>query len=221
MCWTFFRTHLLDQKSVHILAGDEVVRNKDGNCTYGLSRFFSSLYGRSIRGLSFFAVSIVNVSRRRSYPIAFEQIVRCETTPNPATSSPEKSDNTKTAKSKRGCPKGSRNKNKRDVVLSDTLKQLQTMLKDVLQLIGNLIPIRYFVLDGYFGNNNVLQMVNQCGLHLISKLRADAALSLPPTADYKGLGCPAIYGERIHPHKIDEKDAVFTQTTDTLRTENH
>ena len=65
------------------------------------------------------------------------------------------------------------------------MKQLQTMLKEVLKLIGNLIPIRYFVLDGYFGNNNAGQMVQQCGLHLISKLHADAALSLPSTASEK------------------------------------
>ncbi len=218
MCWTFFRTHLLDPDSVHILVGDEVVRNKDGKCTYGLSRFFSSLHGKSIPGLSFLAISLVSVPRRRSYPMTIEQIVRCETTSNPGASPTEKSDNTQTKQSIRGRPKGNRNKNKRDVVLSDTLKQLQTILKEVLHLIDNLIPIRYFVLDGYFGNNNILQMVHQCGLHLISKLRADAALYLPPTTSYKRRRL-AIYGERIHPHKIDEKNAVWTQTVDNLRTD--
>ena len=177
------------------------------------------MHGKSIHGLSYLAVSLVSVSQRRSYPIAIEQIVRCETSSNPAASLTEESDDTKTSKSKRGRPKGSRNKNKRDVVLSDTLKQLQTLLKEVLHRIDNLIPIRYLVLDGYFGNNNALQMVNQCGLHLISKLRADAALSLPPTTSYKGHGRPAIYGERIHSHKIDKKYSVFTQTVDTLRTD--
>ena len=220
MCWSFFRKHLLDPDSVYILAGDEVVRGKNGSRTHGLSRFFSSLHGKSIRGLSFLAISLVNVNRQRSYPMTIEQIVRCKITSNDADAPTEKSNNAKTVKSKRGRPKGSRNKNKRDVVLSDTLKQLQTMLKKVLQLIGNLIPIRYFALDGYFGNNNALQMVNQCGLHLISKLRADAALSLPPTTVYKGPGRPAIYGERIHPHKIvNKKYAVFTQTVNTLKTD--
>lgn len=204
MCWTFICTHLLDPDSAYILAGDEVIRDKNGDRTYGLSRFFSSLHGKSIRGLSFLAISLVSVSQRRSYPMAIEQIVRCETKSNPDAAPTKKSDNTKTAKSKRGHPKGIRNKNKRDVVLSDTLKQLQTMLKKVLQLIGNLIPIRYFVLDGYFENNNALQMVNQCDLHLISKLRSDAALFLPPTTTSdKRRGRPALYGEQIHPHKIE------------------
>ena len=51
MCWAFFRTHLLDQESVYILSGDEVVKNKDGKCTYGLSRFFSSPGTRATRNL--------------------------------------------------------------------------------------------------------------------------------------------------------------------------
>ena len=220
LCWTFFRTQLLDDKSEYILAGDEVVIGKAGKSTYGLSRFFSSLQGKSIPGLSFLAVSIVSVKERRSYPMAIEQIVRCETSSKPAAST-ERSDNTnKTATSKPGRPKGSRNKNKRDVVLSDTLKQLQTMLKEVLQLINNLIPIHNFVLDRYFGNNNAAQMVKQCGLDLISKLRTDAALFFPPTTPYKGRGRRAIYGERLHPNKIDQKYLVWTQTTDNRQPEN-
>ena len=47
MCWTFIRTHLLDHKGVYILAGDEVVRNKDRKCTYGLSRFFPHCMGKA------------------------------------------------------------------------------------------------------------------------------------------------------------------------------
>ena len=219
MCWSFFRTHLLDRESVYILAGDEVVRSKHGKCTYGLSRFFSSLHGKSIPGLSFLAVSLVSVSQRRSYPMAIEQIVRCEETSEPVSSPTEPLDDTKTTKSKRGRPKGSRNKNKKEVVLSDTLKQLQTILKEVLQEIDNLIPIHYFVLDGYFGNNNALQMVEQCGLHLISKLRTDAALHLPPTTQNEGRGRPAIYGERFNPRQIDAKYCVSTQIDGKVKTE--
>ena len=82
------------------------------------------------------------------------------------------------------------------------LKQLQIMVKGLLQQIGNLIPLRYFVLDGYFGHNNALQMAKQCRLHLISKLRTDAALHLPPTTPYAGKGRPRIYGERLNPRQI-------------------
>ena len=120
---------------------------------------------------------------------------------------------------KRGHPKGSRNRNKQEVELSGTLKQMQTMLKTLLKHIGGLIPVRHVVLDGYFGHNNALQMIQQCGLSLISKLRSTAALYFPPTDPSPGPGCPPLYGERLDPQQIDEKYRVSLETTDTLKTE--
>ena len=220
ICWMFFRTYLLDRESGYILVGDETVRLKSGNATYGLSRFFSSLCGKAIPGLSFLALSLVSIQKRSSYPMVMEQIVRSNASSNPNISAPEKRDNTETpAKPKRGRPKGSRNRNKDEVVLSDTLKQLQTMAQTLLSLIGNWIPLRYFVLDGFFGHNNALQMVKQWGLHLISKLRTDAALYFLPMTPDTGRGRPRIYGDRFNPRQIDAKYCVSTDTIGNLKTE--
>ena len=216
-----FRTYLLDRESDYILVGDKTVRSKSGEATYGLSRFFSSLCGKVIPGVSFLALSLVSVKQRRSYPMAMEQIVRSDASSNPGDAASEQRDATDTApaKPKRGRPKGSRNRNKADVVLTDTLKQLQTMVKGLLQQINNLIPLRYFVLDGFFGHNNALQMAKQCRLHLISKLRTDAALHFLPTTPYAGKGRPRIYGDRLNPRQIDAKYCVSTDMTGNLKTE--
>ena len=88
-------------------------------------------------------------------------------------SHPRDTTQTPVPKRKRGRPKGSRNRNKTQVELSDTLKQIQTLIKALLKRIDALIPVRYLVLDGYFGHNNALQMTKQCGLELISKLRVN------------------------------------------------
>ncbi len=40
------------------------------------------------------------------------------------------------------------------------------------------MSVVYFVLDGHFGNHLACQMVRQLDLHLISKMRSDAALYL-------------------------------------------
>ena len=72
----FFRTYLLDRESAYILAGDETVVSKSGQSTYGLSRFFSSVSGKTLPGLAFFSLSLVSVKARRSYPLLMEQIVR-------------------------------------------------------------------------------------------------------------------------------------------------
>lgn len=218
LSWVFFEAHLYESNDVYLLAGDETVVPKSGAETHGLGRFFSSTFGKAIPGLAFFAISIISVKKRRSYPLLMEQVVRGE-----GTAPPKKkvSDVSKTSETQRkpGRPKGSKNPNKTQVVLNDTLKHLQSMLKTVLATIAGGVKIEYFLLDGYFGNNNTLQMVRDCGLHLISKLRRDAALYLPPATPYQGRGRPAIYGEKLNPKEIDSKYRVSTQTQGNITTE--
>ena len=83
-------------------------------------------------------------------------------------------------------------------MLTPELVRIQTMLTALLQLIMAVLSVTYLVLDGHFGNHNALDMARQCGLHLISKLRCDAALYLPYTGAYAGRGPRRKYG-----HKID------------------
>ena len=220
--WVFFTTYLLDRESAYILAGDETVVSKSGESTYGLSRFFSSGHGKTIPSLAFFSLSLVSVKARRSYPMVMEQIVRRDTRglPSPPeTSEPRDDKQTPSSRRKRGRPKGSRNRNKTEVELSDTLKHVQTMIKALLRRIDDLIPLRYLVLDGYFGHNPALQMTQQCGLALISKLRINTALYFPSTLPYAGRGRPRLYGQRFNPQQIDAKYRVSTQTHENTTTE--
>ena len=220
--WVFFRTYLLDRESAYILAGDETVVSKSGQSTYGLSRFFSTVSGKTIPGLAFFGLSLVSVKERRSYPLLMEQIVRGDSAGHRSPLEPsEPCDDKQTPSSqrKRGRPKGSRNRNKTAVELSDTLKHIQTMLKALLGRVGDLIPLRYLVLDGYFGHNNALQMTKQCGLSLISKLRVNTALYFPSTLSYAGRGRPRLYGQRFNPQQIDTQYRVSIQTQGNITTE--
>ena len=219
--WVFFSTYLLDPESPYILAGDETVVSKSGESTYGLSRFFSSVSGKTIPGLGFFSLSLVSVKERRSYPLVMEPIVRGDTCGlrSPLASEPRDTTQTPAPERKRGRPKGSRNRNKTEVELSDTLKHLQTMLQALLRRIDDLIPLRYLVLDGYFGTNNALQMTQECGLALISKLRVNTALYFPATEPYAGRGRPRLYGQRFNPQQIDAKYRVSTQTHENITTE--
>ena len=78
LLWVFFRQHLWRPNDVYLLAGDEVVVTKAGKKTYGIDRFFSSLYGKSLSGLSFFALSLISVEERHSFPIRIEQRIVTE-----------------------------------------------------------------------------------------------------------------------------------------------
>src|SRR4029434_8873495 len=102
------------------------------------------------------------------------------------------------AKRRPGRPKGSTNHPKVPITLTPELVRITAMLSALLQLIMAGLAVTYLVLDGHFGNHNALDMARQCGLHLISKLRCDAALYLPYIGAYAGRGPRRKYG-----HKID------------------
>ena len=199
--WLFFRTHLFDPDDVYLLAGDETVVTKAGKHTPGLDRFFASLYGKSVPGLAFFALSLISTKQRRSFPIACDQVVRSA---EEKVASQAKAAKPST-KRKPGRPKGSNTKVKTTLPLSPELSRIQTLILALLTRIGAVLPLTYLVLDGHFGNAPALQMALACQLHLISKLRSDSAVYLPYDGPYAGRGPRRIYGDKLTPRSIPER----------------
>ena len=198
--WLFFQHHLYRSEDVYLLAGDECVVTKSGKQTHGLDRFFSSLYGKPVPSLAFFALSLVSLSERRSYPVMVEQVVRTEEekAATKAKAQARKAKRKQQKPGKPGRPKGSKNQDKTVVTLTPELTLIQKMVQKLLQLIGPTLSLRFLVMDGKFGNNNALQMTRQCSLHLISKLRYDAALHFAYDGPYAGIGAPQKYGDKIN-----------------------
>ena len=208
--WFFIRHHLLNPADTILIGGDESVVTKSGKKTYGLDRFFSSLYGKPVPGLSFFSLSLISVNKRTSYPMMMEQVIKEEA------EKPDKK--VKKQARKRGRPKGSKNKNRRDVVLKLYLVHIQTMVKKLLSLIGTDLTVIYCVMDGAFGNNYALQMVRQCSLHLISKLRWDAALYFPYDGPQKKQGANKKYGNKLNYKHIPKQYLKETTVADGIQT---
>ena len=217
--WLFFRQHLCRPDDVYILAGDEVVVPKAGKKTHGLDRFFSGLYEKVIAGLSFFTLSLVNTREKRSYPIRVEQVVRTEAEKAARKAKAKRKSGQKSvAKGKPGRPKGSQPKNKAAVTLSPELERIKTMVKAQLELMAGWIQVQYLALDGHFGNNPALQMVRQCGLHLISKLRSDSALYFRYDGPYQGRGPRRKYGDKINYRNIPAQYLKQTTVEDGIET---
>ena len=76
--WLFFKAHLYQSGTDYLLVGDESVVTKAGKTTHGLDRFFSSLFGKPIPGITFLTFSLVSVNERKSYPLLVEQVVRSD-----------------------------------------------------------------------------------------------------------------------------------------------
>jgi len=154
--WVLIRHHLSEQDDVLLMGGDEVVVTKSGKQTYGLDRFFSSLYGKRVPGRCFLSLSLISVKRRTSYPVIMEHIEHKHTDTPPEASR-------KTSQGKRGRPKGRKNRHRRDVVLTPSLRFVQETINGLLKLIVDHVKVMYFVYDGAFGHHDALHMVRQLG----------------------------------------------------------
>ena len=214
--WMLFRLKHLKLDDEHIIAGDEVVASKAGKETYGLDRFFSSIQQRVIPGLSFFTFSLVNVREEHSYPLQITQIVRSdeEKAASKAKAEAKKVAKKITEKRKPGRPKGSKNKVKQEVTLNSELLRIQSALKSLLETIDPILSLKYVVLDGHFGNYPSAFMVRETKLHLISKMRSDAALYPAFEGEYAGTGRPAKYGKKLDVRNLDNDKYLKATSTE-------
>jgi tetratricopeptide (TPR) repeat protein len=73
----------------------------------------------------------------------------------------------------------------------------RAMLEAFLKRLAGYLALTYLVLDGHFGNRNALHIARQSNLHLISKLRCDAALYFPYVGPYAGRGPHRKYGSKL------------------------
>ena len=213
------------------MGGDETVVTKAGTQTHGLDKFFSSIIGKPVRGIAIFTWSLISVNQRRSFPLLNHQIFRDpagkqdDTVASVASKNKNrnkgKSKNKSKSKSTRkpGRPKGSKKQNREAVELSPYLLTLQAQLRSLQQLVGSRVALVYVVLDGAFGNNYALQMVRRCGMHLISKLKANSALYFAYTGPYSGHGPRRKYGKNVDYADLPSQYRVQQSTEKEVLTE--
>jgi hypothetical protein len=151
-----------------------------------------------VPGLAFFTFSLVSTQQRRSFPLRVEQVVRSDAE-KAARKAKAAAKQVKAPSTQRrpGRPQGSKNKPKADGTFTPELGRIAGWLGALRHLIAGVIPLTTLVLDGHFGHHHALQMARQHHLHLISKLRYDAALYVPYTRPYAGRGPRRQYGRKV------------------------
>jgi hypothetical protein len=104
-------------------------------------------------------------------------------------------------------------------VFTPELLRIKESLQSLLETIKGQISLKYVALDGHFGNYPSALMVRQTGLHLISKLRSDAALYLAFEGEHKKRGPKPKYGAKIDAHAMEDTYLKATTVEDNLRTD--
>ena len=204
--WAIAKASLEKSEGAIIIAGDATTVTKSGKKTYGIGRFFSSIYSRAVPGIAFQTLSLLDVEKKISWPVLVEQIL-----PKPKQGK-EPEIQEKKQKRGKGRPKGSKNKNNREVELNAEMTQVQSMLKNLLHMIEETLRPVYFVYDGAFGNNAAVQMARQVSVHLISKLRNNSALYFAWNGIYSGKGRRPIYGNKVDYNNLPEANLKSEET---------
>src|SRR5262249_23735902 len=96
-----------------------------------------------------------------------------------------------------GRPKGRTNTHKATGTLTPELVRIKALVEAWLRLSTTVLSVTSLGLDGHFGNHNAWQMARQGNVHLIAKLRCDAALYFPYTGPYTGRGPQRRYGPKV------------------------
>ncbi len=161
-------------------------------------------------GLEFFVISLVAVGERKSYPLAVKQTIRSEAEKEVLKERKKKraktTKTTKKTKSKPpGRPKGRLNKDKNELNLSPELLRIDELLKTLLKLIRVFVRVKYLALDGHFGHHQAVLMARENDLHLISKLRKDAAMYEKYEGEYGGQGRKKKYGAKLSYENLSKK----------------
>jgi len=209
--WQIIKAHLISPDGIYLLAADDVVVSKSGKQTHGVGQFYSGLAQRVIPSISFLAISLIDVKERGSYPLQIEQHLPKASQPQVPTEKPKR---------KRGRPKGSKNHVKADPILTPELSLLGRMLSEILHRLERL-HLKHIVLDGKFGNYPATWTVRQSGLHIISKMRHDAALYLPYTEPKPTRGPTPRYGEKLNYRNLPFQALVNSRIEDDYRIDTY
>src|SRR5215472_5423378 len=124
----------------------------------------------------------------------------------------------RTPRGARGARKAARTPTRLPSCSPPELVRIKAIVEALLRLITAVLSVTYLVLDGHFGNHNALQMARQCNLHLISKLRCDAALYFPYVGPYAGRGPRRKYGRKVDYDNLPERDRQHTTVDGHIET---
>ena len=140
------------------------------------------------------------MGKGKAYPIASEQTVRSK-----AEKVVVKIKLKKRHKKAKGRPKGSLNKDKKQLELSPELLRVNGLLAKTLKLLRVFVKLKYLALDGHFGHNQAVLMTLENDLHLVSKLRKDSALCELFEGEYRGFGRKTEYGKQLDYENLPQK----------------
>jgi putative transposase len=227
-----FKTFIYRQNAHYIVAIDEVVEGKSGAASFGIDRFYSSCQQKTIKGICFFALSLINIHTKSSYLLNILQVIYSPEEKERIAAKKEKiKEGKQRTKEGKNLPKGRPKKlvkNEKIVITQEnenstgrhsaaSFRVFKDLFISSLKLLKNSnlgIKITHLVADCAYGSLDYLKIALDNSCFLISKLKSIAALYEPAQAEIGKRGRPKLYAKRIDLHDIDQKYLKKTEQKD-------
>lgn len=206
-CWLpfsilLFKNFLWDETKTYLLVFDETVEQKSGKATFGLAKFYSSLFQKVIPSISLMGMSLIDLDSGKSIPLILRLLKSKKSKQEEAR--PKKN---KHRKGKVGRPKGSKNKPYQEPE-SATFQLVKLLIQDLLAAFAQFtmnVQITHAVADSYFGNKHYLKLIEKSGFHFISKFRKNTNLVFPYEGIQNALGRRKHLGNKVNFAKLPNK----------------
>ena len=232
--WLAIRLSLLidffyQKDQTYIVAVDEVVEGKSGHHSFGLAKFYSSCSQKTIQGLCFFALSLINCKTKTSYLLNILQVIYTEVDKQRIA---EKKEKTKQGKLRtqegKNLPKGRKAKEanptketseKKEVKENFTasFRVFKELFTNSINLLKKMLPdikIAFLVADTAYGTIDYLNVAEEYACKLISKMKSNVALYEPAQKEKGKKGRPPLYGKKIDLANIATKHLKKTEQKD-------
>ncbi len=210
-----FKTFIYDKNAHYLVAVDEVVEGKSGAASFGLDRFYSSCQQKTIQGVCFFALSLINIHTKSSYLLNILQVVYSADDKSRIAAQKEKTkagkQRTKEGKNlSKGRPKKENKVNSQKETTNPTasFRVFKDLFESSLLLLKKTIfdiKVTHLVADCAYSSLNYVQIASENNCFLISKMKSVAALYEPAQAEIGKRGRPKTYGNKIDLQNIDQK----------------
>lgn len=219
-----FKHYIYQLGRGYLISIDEVVEGKSRNKTYGIDRFWSGVQKRPVMGICIFVLSLIDISSRRSYTLAAEQVVFSEADKARIARQKQKVQEGKkrTASGNRlasGRKAGTKNKPEAEPD-NASFRAFMCLLKVVMATLNSIIPnmiIPYMVADGKYASKHYITAIRQATLHLITRLPVNAALRLPYTPASGARKTRRKYAQKVDLHDLDQNWLKETRTEGDCR----
>jgi hypothetical protein len=181
--------------------------SKSGKQTWGVDNFYNGSISKSQKGLEISVIAVVDVLAHQGYTLSVKQTATTDrqSTPDaqPTAKKKRKSKSNSNSKSK------SKAKAKTEPVISERVKGYLEQLKTTRTHLP--AAVKYLAADSFYSKKSVVDGVVDLDLHLVSKLRIDAALRYCYTGEQKLKGAP-----RKYDGKVDLSDLSRLELSDEL-----